>query len=408
MPRLFIIRCFMHALIMVSILFVPAEAKSESDNELQKRIETLKNEINKTEKELKKDEKKLKSIEQEKKKVLNDLNIYNKKIEAVNRNLWAIKKEERFLNTKISEASTQLDNTRQTIQSQSDDYSRILRSMYKRRNFTAIQILFTTGSVSSFLRGFKMFSALAATDIIILDNLRAHQDSLNTSVKKYEEARNAQLALALVKRGEEKELSNTKKKRQTLLSSLEHDMEAQGQIIQKRRKEMLESQTFLDNLLIKLNAEIKISDDLMKYDFLRRKGQLPWPVSGKVVSSFGVVVDEKTKTKTTNRGIEILTQHNEPVRSIYNGKVYYMNTIRGYGNFIMIYHPPGYWTIYGHLSDILVSIGDEVSEGDVIGSAGSTGLMDDKEAHLLLEVLKGKNPENPITWLKTDKQRVMK
>ena len=123
--------------------------------------------------------------------------------------------------------------------------------------------------------------------------------SLDSSVQKYEEARNAQLALAQVKRGEEKELSNTKKKRQNLLTNLEHDMEIQGQIIQKRRKEMQESQAFLDNLLIKLNAEIHISDDLMKYNFSGRKGQLPWPVSGTVISNFGVVVDEKTKTKTT-------------------------------------------------------------------------------------------------------------
>ena len=82
-----------------------------------------------------------------------------------------------------------------------------------------------------------------------------------------------------------------------------------------------------------------------------------------------------------------------------------INDLRENGNFVWIYHYPNYYTIYAHLSDILVNNQQMVREGDFIGLAGSTGLIDDKEARLLLEVLNGKNPENPISWLEPAKQR---
>jgi murein DD-endopeptidase MepM/ murein hydrolase activator NlpD len=139
---------------------------------------------------------------------------------------------------------------------------------------------------------------------------------------------------------------------------------------------------------------------LRDYNFVSRKGKLPWPVNGSIVSGFGRQVDGKTKTVTINRGVEFKTKHGDQVRTIGTGRVVKTQSIRGYGNFVMIHHYPTYYSIYAHLSNILVSEGDIVQEGSVVGLAGSTGLVDDRDSRLLVEVLNGREPENPVRWLR--------
>ena len=396
-------------IISVVILCNLALAAGEDSGELRQRIDSIKKEIEESEKKLQKGEEKLKSIKKKKDKVIGSLDLYEDKIKKVNRNILTIKKEERNLQKILSETRAQFEKANQAMQERSDEYSGALRSIYKRHKVSPLELFFYSGSVSSFLRGFKLFSAIASEDMRIMKDLRTKQNTLQASMGKYEETRNAQISLARVKRSEEKQLTNTRKKQKTLLASLENDLQLQEEVNLRQRKELEKFFATLEGIQKEFKKRIEtiaISPELEKYNFASRKGKLPWPVSGKVVSTFGMDYDEKTKTRTPNRGIEILTRHGEEVRSIASGKVAFMSTMRLYGNFIMIYHPTGYWTIYGHLSDILVAKDDEVAEGTIIASAGSTGMMSDNEARLLLEVLRGNNPENPLNWLKPDRRRV--
>ncbi|MCE5251025.1 peptidoglycan DD-metalloendopeptidase family protein [bacterium] len=395
--------------VLVCIPVGLAIAKNEKKVDLQGRIKNIEKEIEKTRKELEKDEKKLKSIKQQKQNVLVELDHSEKKIEAVNRNLWTLQKEERFLKNEISEAEKQYETAMNRIKRHSDTYKTRLRSMYKRQQVSALEIFFSSGSFSSFLWDFKMLSILAEQDLFVLGELHAQQDTIRVSMDTIREALNAKVALASVTRREERDLSAVKKQRQALLSDIEKDLKLQEDVIIKRQNELEQSQAQIEKWRKEIAAQMKLekmSESLKNYNFSSRKGKLPWPVSGMVVSSFGIAVDERTKTKTTNRGIEIRTKQGEPVRAIGRGKVAMTNFIRGYGNFILIYHPTDYYTLYGHLSDILVNKGDEVGEGAVIGSAGSTGLIDDREARLRLEILIGSKPDDPLAWLVPDSRRI--
>lgn len=62
----------------------------------------------------------------------------------------------------------------------------------------------------------------------------------------------------------------------------------------------------------------------------------------------------------------------------------------GYGNYVVISHPNGMQTLYAHMSDVLVSVGDKVTQGQTIGKMGETGLA--TGPHLHFEVRGGKNP----------------
>ncbi len=128
------------------------------------------------------------------------------------------------------------------------------------------------------------------------------------------------------------------------------------------------------------------------------RGRLRWPIRGTVVGRFGRVQDPALKTWTFNRGVEIEAAEGTPVQAVAVGQVEAVDWFRGYGWFALVGHGGGYYTLYAHLSEASVRVGDRVEDGDVIGLAGNTGTLDQR-SRLHFEVLKGSEPEDPVAWL---------
>ena len=398
-------------LVLLSVVIAAGSvfALEEKGTDLRKRIETLEKEIEKAKKNLENEEKKLNSQKQEKQKVLRELEHTEKQIQTLTRNLLSIKKEERFLQQEITGARNNYDSASREIEEHSDRYATRLKSVYKRHNISPLDIVYSAGSFSSFLWGFKMLSVLAEEDMDMLETLRAQQDTIRVAITTIKAALDAKVALARTKQVEEMQLSSSQKKQKVLIAEIDKDIDLRNEKIQKVLQDKKEAEALIQQIARQLEEQMKrkgVPPALKGYNFALRRGKLPWPVSGKVVTRFGIVIDRQTKTKVTSRGIEILTKYNEPVRSVGRGSVAMTNSIRGYGNFIIIYHPENYYTVYGHLSDILVNTGDIVEEGATIGTSGSTGLLDDSEAQLKLEVLNGSEPEDPLVWLRQENWRL--
>lgn len=74
-----------------------------------------------------------------------------------------------------------------------------------------------------------------------------------------------------------------------------------------------------------------------------------------------------------HQGVDLPLSTGEPIHSAFEGRVRLSQYSNGYGNLVVIRHPNGIETFYGHLSRRNVKAGDWVSAGDVIGHGGSTG-----------------------------------
>ncbi|TMQ69518.1 MAG: M23 family metallopeptidase [Candidatus Eisenbacteria bacterium] len=77
---------------------------------------------------------------------------------------------------------------------------------------------------------------------------------------------------------------------------------------------------------------------------------------------------------------------------------YVSNDFGTYGQMIIVNHGDSYYTLYGHLSDIAVSVGQEVTAGQVIARSGDTGSL--KGPILHFEVRRGAAALNPQDWLR--------
>lgn len=114
-----------------------------------------------------------------------------------------------------------------------------------------------------------------------------------------------------------------------------------------------------------------------------------WPVEGKVVSRFG-----PKKNGLVNDGINIAASEGEPIWAASTGEVVYSgNELKGYGNMVIIRHAKGWMTAYAHASDVLVTKGDRIAQGDLIGYVGSSGSVNQPQLHF--GIREGKTPVNP-------------
>lgn len=118
-----------------------------------------------------------------------------------------------------------------------------------------------------------------------------------------------------------------------------------------------------------------------------------WPVSGRVISDFGA-----TANGGKNDGINIATALGAPIHASASGTVTYAgDELKNYGNLVLVKHTGGYTTAYAHADRLVVSRGDFVARGQVIGYSGQTGDVSSPQLHF--EIRSATTPVNPREYL---------
>ena len=111
-----------------------------------------------------------------------------------------------------------------------------------------------------------------------------------------------------------------------------------------------------------------------------------WPVSGVVSSHFGFRISPGGIGSTYHEGLDIASSYGNPVHATANGRITQAGWVNGYGYLVEIDHGNGIKTRYGHNSAILVSVGDQVVEGQTISLIGSTGNSTGPHCHYEVRV----------------------
>lgn len=132
--------------------------------------------------------------------------------------------------------------------------------------------------------------------------------------------------------------------------------------------------------------------------FAGLRGRLSWPADGRVVVEYGPQVNPRFGTKTFRNGIDIEANEGSNIAAVFPGQVVYTGWFRGYGNLIIVDHGGEYYTVYAHAADIRVTEGDEVKQGQIIGTVGDTGSL--QGPRLYFEVRHEGKPQDPTQWLR--------
>lgn len=122
-----------------------------------------------------------------------------------------------------------------------------------------------------------------------------------------------------------------------------------------------------------------------------------WPVVGPIMSDYGWRYHPIYRYLEFHKGVDIDAIEGTPIRVAASGIVTKAGWNGGYGLMVEVFHREGVSTLYAHLSKILVSVGQEVKKGEIIGNVGMTGVATDPHVHY--EVRIGGSPVDPSPYL---------
>lgn len=125
-----------------------------------------------------------------------------------------------------------------------------------------------------------------------------------------------------------------------------------------------------------------------------------WPVTGRISSIFGLRRFFNEQERRPHSGLDIAAPEGTPIMAVAAGKVLDTGDFFFSGNMVYIDHGQGIITLYAHLSEIGVTAGQEVRQGDIIGKVGQTGRV--TGPHLHFAVYANSTLVDPIYLLPPD------
>lgn len=379
-------------IVFILIAFVTVSVSSfvfcqEEISVYQERLEKLQAERTRIQQNIKDlDKKKVSILSQldqlglEKRLIQNDIEGYSLQLEKVNRELSTVQKKIPPLNEKI-------ENEKESV-------SKILVTLYKFGDMNYLDFLFRSTDVADLMSENKHLSLLARyQDDIILSFIQTLNE-LKEATGQIEAKKQEIADLLSQSQNKKQDLNNQEKKSRAFIQNINQDKKTHLKTLEEIKVRAEQLQSLIDRLI-----KEKSSLPFTIIPLYEKKGSVPWPILGKVVTTFGIERHPVFKTVTENNGIEISADKNSIILAIHPGKVVYADYFQGfYGNLIILDHGLSYYSMYGHCSDFKVQKGDIVTAGQPIAIVGDTGSL--KGTALYFQINFKTDPQNPLQWLK--------
>lgn len=340
--------------------------------------------------------------------MLTDLSLIRKKIS--NRKALVSESDRviRQYSDSIYLAQKEINRLQARVDTLTAHYSKLVLSAYKNRDSRIwYMYMFASDNLGQAFRRFGYFRNLSTQMKNEAKSIRAMQDELALKQER----------LALLK----KDAEAVKAERQKELDNLRKDESKADSVVKKLQKDRKKYQSQLASKKKEINAlnreiERLIANAMnkdgqktgskkpkapvdMKLDaeFSKNKGKLPWPADGPVVSRFGKHYHPvyKNLELPPNNGVDIALAKGEHVKAVFDGVVSQVLVMPGYNQCVLVQHG-NYFTLYCKMKNIAVKAGDKVKTGQLIGDIDTIN----GQTQLHFEVWKGKDPQNPETWLR--------
>jgi septal ring factor EnvC (AmiA/AmiB activator) len=393
-------RCFNWLILSMCFLVnamavIPADALDSKSNEINALLAQEKKERNKLQARINKQKQDLSRLGKKKfsslkkLRVLDDqLKVRKRELNIYNYNMGKNKKKIALLSKRITVMEQQVSRHRKArIQR--------LRTIYKEGSLFPIKVLFASGDFNDLLQRIRYMKIVADSDGALFQKYNKQFDALNQEKEVLLQAREKLLILQRSVASKRLEIEKEKSERQVFLKRLKKEIRTNKKI----QEEQLKSTKDLNLIIARLEQKLTQGEGL---DILDKKGWLPVPVKGRFLNKFGRERDKQYDTYIVYNGINIRSRRGTPVRSVFEGDVLYTGALEGYGNLIILGHGKDYHTLYGHLDEIVATVGKRVRLGQIIGRTGDTGSLVGEA--LYFEIRHKGKPVEPTAWFQRPKK----
>lgn len=378
-------------------------------------IDKAKEEKNSLEKKKVETEQRIQALEKEKDDILKYIEKLDMELNNLANEIEALNKDIKKVNKDIKVARVELEAARIAEADQYNTMKKRIKYMYENGNTTYIDVIMQSDDLSELLNHVEYISKITEYDNHLLDEYtRLKQDVIDKEAalqKKHDDLEDLKEEVAYEKETVEKlsvdknkelkKYEETIKENQALSENYSNKIEEQEEYIEKllleemRRKEEEERRRREEEeRKNQQNGDSGSSSNTVSGDFI-----WPVPASGRITSVFGNRESPTAGASTNHKGIDIGAPSGSSIIATMSGEVVTATYSVSAGNYIMLYHGDGLYSVYMHCSKLLVSVGDNVNQGDTIGLVGSTGYS--TGPHLHFGIIKDGsyvNPQNYVSY----------
>lgn len=390
------------------------QAAEAEQQKLHRQLNTLKKEITRTEK--------------AKGKAAEELEQSEKAISSTERSLSELGKQKNLTEDRLSRLSSEHAQLQAVVARQQRQLAGILQQQYLSGGENRMKLLFSGDNPNRISRELQYMNYFSVAYAKLIQSLRDNLDTLHAkrmetdrtrqelekivnqtnkqkNILEKEKAQHAvllaQLSEKLASQKKEAErLAQDEKRLAGLVSRLNRAIDAQRKAAERRQAEQRQAARKKSSGKTRVTRDETETVRPPPYRpdtasaFSRMRGHLRMPVSGTITARYGM----KRADGPSWKGIFIKTSAGAPVHAVANGRVVFADFLRGFGNLIIIDHGNQYMTIYGNAQSLSRRVGDNVSAGDTIASAGNSG--ENTETGLYFEIRHNGRAYNPLDWIR--------
>ena len=371
----------------------------------QDSLEAKRREIDVMQREARANRARAKELQGKETQALGQLKRTDRELRGTRARLQNLSRRRRNLGQQLELTRNDLQLSIQSLGGARERLRRRLRSIYKMGPARELEVMLSHQSFAQLMARWDFLLMVAEQDRQLIEDVRERKErveSLETRLQGH---------LSQIERttrqttSENQRLARLREQRATQVTSIQ----TQRQNYEAAAAELERSARALQRLLVQLEQKRKSRDVQRRAegraatpysgDFARGEGALEWPVRGQVIGRFGPETHPRFGTTIVNNGMDIAAALGTPVQAVARGTVEYTNEdYAAYGAIVILNHGDGFMTLYMHLSEILVGVGQQVAAGQIVGRVGETGSL--KGPILHFEVRKGGTALDPQDWLR--------
>lgn len=361
-----------------------ASAKSAGKSELKDKAEST------SLSEAKKEKKELEEQLKDAKELINDLkeskgNI-EEKVAELNTQLMNISSKITSLETQLTEKSneilnarTELEDAKAAASKQYEDMKIRIQYMYENSQENYAEMLLSSGSVSEFLNAAEYIAQIQKYDRQKLSDYEMVVEEI-TQMEAQLEKDYADLAAMKETVEEEKQyVASLMRQRETELANIAENI-SNAQSDAEYFEAEIKAQEELIAEIQRIEAE-KAASGVVDNPYTGGAFTWPCPSSTRITSEYGPRTSPTGGASSNHKGIDIGAAYGAAIVAAADGVVKSATYSSTAGNYVMIDHGGGLYTVYMHCSSLSVSVGQSVSAGETIAGVGSTGISTGNHLH---------------------------
>lgn len=342
--------------------------------------------------------------------IMEKTNVINEK----DKNIKNIEDNVSVLQNKVSSIESELSELKNSIESKEKEYEEKeellgerLRAIYKSNIYNQlVVVLIESENFSDLITTFTNIRKMVTYDKSLMDETENLKKELQQSEEKLKSDKNDLDNKKLELNSSKESLMNEKKKLESAreeLKLIENEKEAKNNSLSTSQKQIqgqiYELEVMNDSIQKEINNIINAANSGSNGGQVTPStGGWIYPVNDPITSPFGYRTHPVTGEQKLHTGTDFGSAMGTPVKAVKDGKVIFAGVNAGYGNCVIIDHGGGIQTLYAHNSELNVSEGQTVKQGQVVSKVGSTGMS--TGPHLHLEFRVNGDFKDPMSYLK--------